>query len=88
MGNDILIECEIGGDPQPRVRWSKIEYPKDSKQEVVKKKGLLLENIHPFDEGRYGCTGDNSVGSIRADTILTVSAPPVMTVSPEKNVQV
>jgi hypothetical protein len=37
---------------------------KDSPVQVVEWKGLLLENVHPNDEGVYECSAENTIGRI------------------------
>jgi hypothetical protein len=32
--------------------------------QVVESKGLLLENVHPNDEGVYECSAENTIGRI------------------------
>jgi hypothetical protein len=32
--------------------------------QVVEWKGLLLENVHPNDEGVYECSAENTIGRI------------------------
>ena len=78
-GHDLVIECQVDGDPHPNVRWSKdggvLESGKRIK--VVAGKGLRLLNVHPTDAGVYVCIAENEAGSVEASTSVTVSEPPV-----------
>ena len=50
--------------------------------------GLVLENIHPSQEGVYQCRAENKIGSLTAEARVTVRERPVLTVTPETEVQV
>ena len=89
VGGDILLECETGGDPLPKIRWTRQGGSIDmSKIKVLDNKGVVLENIHPSDEGLYECHADNKIGRISTSVKVIVQEIPVLTVSPEKSVQV
>ncbi|XP_023348547.1 roundabout homolog 1, partial [Eurytemora carolleeae] len=89
VGSDILLDCIVQGDPTPRVRWSRNKGELDeNRAKTVNGKGLLLENIHPNDEGEYECSAENTIGKISGSVQLIVQEPPILTVSPEKNVQI
>ena len=49
---------------------------------------LVLENLHPSQEGVYQCRAENKIGSITAQARLTVRERPVLTVTPETRLQV
>ena len=49
---------------------------------------LVLENIHPSQEGVYQCLAENKIGRVTAQARLTVRERPVLTVTPETRVQV
>ena len=50
--------------------------------------GLVLENIHPSEEGVYQCQAENKIGAVTAQVQVTVKERPVLTVSPETRVMV
>ena len=50
--------------------------------------GLVLENIHPSQEGVYQCLAENKIGRVTAEARVTVRERPVLTVTPETRVQV
>ena len=49
---------------------------------------LVLENIHPSQEGVYQCLAENKIGRVTAEARVTVRERPVLTVTPETRVQV
>ena len=49
---------------------------------------LHLSNVHPSDEGSYQCRAENVLGSVATELELRVQERPVLTVSPEADVQV
>lgn len=85
-----MLECQSGGDPKPRVRWSRVggtNINMDKVQVLPDNKGILIENIHPSDEGVYECTAQNEIGRVSSQVELIVQEPPVLTVSPKKSVR-
>jgi len=89
VGGDILLECETGGDPLPKIRWTRQGASIDmNKIKVLDNKGIIIENVHPSDEGIYECHADNKIGRISTSVQVIVQERPVLTVSPEKSVQV
>ena len=50
--------------------------------------GLVLENIHPSEEGVYECQAENKIGTLSSQVQLTVKERPVLTVSPETSLTV
>ena len=59
-----------------------------NKIKVLDNKGIIIENVHPSDEGIYECHADNKIGRVSTSVQLIVQESPVLTVSPEKSVQV
>ena len=88
-GSDILLACQVGGDPSPDVHWTrqgKDELP-DTIQ-IIPEQGLSIKNLHPSDQGMYLCQASNKAGSISANAMLRVQEPPVITVKPVAHYQV
>ena len=50
--------------------------------------GIVLQNIHPSEEGIYQCLAENKIGRVTAQVQVTVKERPVLTVSPETSIQV
>ena len=88
-GSDLILACQVGGDPTPVVRWKK--QGRDSLPESVSVKphqGLSILNLHPSDQGMYICSASNKAGSVTASAMLRVQEPPVISVKPVAHYQV
>lgn len=60
---DVHLNCTATGTPQPDIRW-------EHKGVTVGYSVLTIENIQK--SGNYTCIAENSVGSSRASTSVTV----------------
>lgn len=73
VGGSVEFECEAIGDPQPFVKWSKVE--SELPPEVMIKNGMLkFEHVKESDAGRYRCTATNDVGSVQSEVVLYVQS--------------
>ena len=78
-GDDVALECEVGGDPAPSFTWTK------ESGEVLagaKESRLELRRVRSQDEGVYSCKAENAVGSVMGSVSLIVHAEPVFLVKP------
>ena len=88
-GQDVLLACQVGGDPQPDIHWRRKESDINlQKVKIVQGQGLRIESVHPQDEGTYICEASNVMGSILTSAVLTVRERPVITVKPQAHLQV
>ncbi|NXM46225.1 OBSL1 protein, partial [Gymnorhina tibicen] len=76
-GTNVVLSCQIMGDPQPSVLWEKDKNPiEPSGRFHVEAKGdlysLLVSCATPQDSGLYVCKAKNSVGETYAATTLRV----------------
>ncbi|NXS88308.1 OBSL1 protein, partial [Erpornis zantholeuca] len=76
-GTNVVLSCQIMGDPQPSVLWEKDKNPiKPSGRFHMEAKGdlysLLVSCATPQDSGLYVCKAKNSVGETYAATTLRV----------------
>ena len=61
-GEDVLLACQVGGDPQPDVQWRRQDRDIDiEKVKIIPGKGLRIDSVHPSDEGVYVCEASNLV---------------------------
>jgi hypothetical protein len=61
-GEDVLLACQVGGDPQPDVQWRRQDRDIDiEKVKIIPGKGLRIDSVHPSDEGTYVCEASNLV---------------------------
>ncbi|NXN81731.1 OBSL1 protein, partial [Bombycilla garrulus] len=76
-GTNVVLSCQIMGDPQPSILWEKdkntIEpsgrFHMESKGDLY---SLLVSCATPKDSGLYICKAKNSVGETYAATVLKV----------------
>ncbi|NWI97348.1 OBSL1 protein, partial [Pitta sordida] len=78
-GTDVVLSCQIMGDPQPSILWEKDKNPiEPSGRFHMEAKGdlysLLVSGASPEDSGLYVCKAKNSIGETYAATALRVEA--------------
>ena len=62
-GQDVLLACQVGGDPQPDIDWRRKESDINlDKVKILQGQGLRIESVHPSDEGIYICQASNVKG--------------------------
>lgn len=76
-GTNVVLSCQIMGDPQPSVLWEKDKnLIEPSGRFHMEAKGdlysLLVSCATPQDSGLYICKAKNSVGETYAATTLRV----------------
>ena len=71
-GEDITLECEVGGDPNPTILWHREDgnLP-HGKTQIINGK-LSIKDVTPKDEGVYVCEAQNTVGTISVSATLSV----------------
>jgi len=78
-GDDISLECEVGGEPKPKITWTR----EDGKAiSSARNHTLNIKRVLSSDEGVYYCRADNPVGSVSGSVSLIVHAEPVFIVRP------
>ena len=78
------ICISTSGDPAPTTLWTRPDGGKIAwgRARLLDGRGLLLQNIHPSDEGTYRCQAENKAGVAEGEVAVRVVAAPVLTVSP------
>lgn len=76
-GESLEIKCELSGDPEPQVSWTKSGEPLTSSDVVALKYRnrvavLTIPEVFPEDEGTYVCTAMNSMGKTSSQCVLKV----------------
>ncbi|XP_055706072.1 tyrosine-protein kinase-like otk isoform X2 [Phlebotomus papatasi] len=75
-----MFHCQAIGDPKPTVQWDKdLEYlnvnaSEDGRFRLLDNGTLFIAEVHPEDEGKYGCTIGNSAGLKREEVRLVVKS--------------
>jgi len=78
-GDNISLECEVGGEPKPKFTWTR----EDGKALSNEKNATLkIKRVLSSDEGVYYCKADNPVGSVTGSVSLIVHAEPIFIVRP------
>ena len=68
-GDDISLQCEVGGDPRPVFTWTR----EDGRvMKAAKESELKIRRVLSSDEGVYQCRADNAVGRVAGSVSLIV----------------
>ena len=70
----LIIECPVGGTPEPNIAWSKNGKPLNLRQGVsINENGTLTVGGATLgDSGRYKCTALNGAGNDSASSDVTI----------------
>ena len=71
-GEDIILDCEVGGDPNPTVLWHREDGTLPQGRTRIQNGKLNIQNVTPKDEGVYVCEAQNTVGTISVSASLSV----------------
>ena len=73
-GDDVSLHCEVGGEPKPRITWTKEDGKLLTRATSGGEKGeeLRIKRVEPGDEGVYYCRADNPVGTVSGSVSLIV----------------
>ncbi|XP_067873656.1 basement membrane-specific heparan sulfate proteoglycan core protein isoform X2 [Heterodontus francisci] len=82
IGGSVEFECQAIGDPQPSIRWSKVD-GRLSPEVIIKNGMLKIEQAKESDAGRYRCTATNDAGSVKSEVVLYVQTVPMIAPQPE-----
>ena len=63
-GEEVVLECEVTGNPRPTVVWSRPDspLPPGSQTSCPANSCLNIPSVSRADTGSYLCTADNGVG--------------------------
>ena len=68
-----ILNCKAGGNPPPKVTWSKLNSSLPVGRHEIKPSGaLIVKDVRPGDDGIYSCRAENLLGSVNAPAKLTV----------------
>ena len=67
------FQCEVKGNPEPKITWLKqnSSIPAD-KRVVSSRGGLAINDVTPQDEGMYTCVARNILGRTSSSATLSV----------------
>ena len=77
-GEELLLQCEVSGDPDPRMAWrrngSEVSIDEDevftSYRDGVAR--LRLRDVQPQHAGEYVCVASNDAGTVQCSSRVTV----------------
>ena len=74
VGEFVLLTCEVTGDPEPFVTWTK-DGNTSIPRAQFKNDGriLVIKDILPLDSGVYECKASNKFGESRTSTKVIVA---------------
>lgn len=76
-GSNLSLPCQVTGHPTPKVEWLKFDGKMpEVRSSVTLENTLHLRNVSTHDSGNYACIASNEAGSIKAEVLVTVLAPP------------
>jgi len=90
-GEDVMFECEAGGQPAPVLKWIHNGKPikdspmKDNPRYVFSPNSVIIKNLTKQDTGNFGCnaTSEEANGYVYKDVFVNVLAlKPEITVPP------
>ncbi|RUS85386.1 hypothetical protein EGW08_006871, partial [Elysia chlorotica] len=79
MGSDVLLKCQISGNPTPKIYWYRNDYRVFPVNSNVQENGqrLRLSNISAEQNGVYSCKAENTAGTVESSNnfIINVKEP-------------
>ena len=70
---DVELVCMVGGDPLPRVAWTRPGGVMPlGRTQTLNDQRLQIHRVLPKDEGEYKCEAQNIMGSVSARVFLHV----------------
>ena len=74
VGELALLTCEVSGDPEPSVTWTKNGNSSIPRAQL-KNDGriLVIKDVLPRDSGVYECKASNKFGESRSSTTVVVA---------------
>ncbi len=67
------FQCEVTGNPEPKVTWLRQNSSLVADKRVVPSRGgLMITDVTSQDEGEYTCEAENILGESSASFTLTV----------------
>ncbi len=77
-GEDVGLDCEVGGDPEPTILWHREDGKLPEGRTKIQNGRLIIQDVAPLDEGVYVCEAQNAVGIISVSASLSVHGKATM----------
>jgi len=77
VGSEVVLPCEVTGDPRPKIDWSKdqsrIDFFSDEHKYLMRDTGsLVIPHVDVRDAARYNCHAENPAGVVTQEINLIV----------------
>nr|XP_061799785.1 striated muscle preferentially expressed protein kinase-like [Nerophis lumbriciformis] len=81
-GSDVLLKCNISGNPIPEVTWTKdnvevTNLPNYAIKVEGERHSLIIKSVQVRDAGNYSVTAVNQEGKVTSNATLTIKAEPI-----------
>ncbi|XP_018408440.1 PREDICTED: contactin-5, partial [Nanorana parkeri] len=85
-GKEVIMECKPQASPKPAISWMKGDRAvRQNKRVAVLPDGSLrILNASKSDEGKYTCRGENVFGSAEITTVVSVTEPTKIELTPKR----
>ncbi|XP_069825712.1 contactin-5 [Dendropsophus ebraccatus] len=85
-GKEVIMECKPQASPKPTISWMKGDRAvRQNKRIAVLPDGSLrILNASKSDEGKYTCRGENVFGFAEITTVVSVTEPTKMEITPKR----
>uniref|UniRef100_A0A915PYM6 Ig-like domain-containing protein n=1 Tax=Setaria digitata TaxID=48799 RepID=A0A915PYM6_9BILA len=81
VGQNVILECQVDGHPDPVVKWLKDDHdvtqcPDYQISSIGVKHHLAIKNVQPSDNGRFTIQAMNAAGTKQSTCMLIVAPAP------------
>ncbi|XP_054272557.1 hemicentin-1-like [Macrosteles quadrilineatus] len=95
-GERLELNCSVGGNPEPKISWKRVEQNLPVSQhtspgvmlELPHRWRLVIPSVRPHHSGTYQCTATNQLGRNTRTFSLRVTAPPELDGPKEESIDV
>ncbi|KAK2901793.1 uncharacterized protein [Channa argus] len=81
VGAQVVLECQVSGQPPPSIRWVKRGHSKQTGGKValgLRNATLYIQSARSYDEGVYNCEASNTLGKSSSSTMLRIAVSPII----------
>ncbi|XP_075872115.1 hemicentin-1 isoform X2 [Nelusetta ayraudi] len=88
LGGNAILNCEVRGDPLPKIQWSKsgINIQISNRIRQLDNGSLAIYGTVGEDAGSYMCVATNDAGVVERSVTLTLQSAPTISVEPADTV--
>ncbi|OPJ89765.1 vascular endothelial growth factor receptor kdr-like [Patagioenas fasciata monilis] len=73
ISGKIILECRVGGTPEPQITWRKNGYPISAASGIsMENNTLVIERVKKDDEGLYECKASNDMGQDSTSAFIKI----------------